>query len=162
PPRAVGAHRAQGRARSRLLDHPGDSRPQRRRVQAPRRLALPSPPPPRARQPRHQQLVERGRAQAARLRAEPEGPRRARGARARLAPLRARDEPRPRRSMTIDDYVAELERELRRRRAPRVRLLRETEDHLHDLCAELAADGLAPEQAEACAVTQFGAAATVA
>jgi len=64
--------------------------------------------------------------------------------------------------MTIDDYMAELERELRRRRAPRVRLLRETEDHLHDLCAELAADGLGPEQAEARAVTQFGAAATVA
>jgi hypothetical protein len=64
--------------------------------------------------------------------------------------------------MTINDYMAELERELRRRRAPRARLLRETEDHLHDLCAELAADGLAQEQAEARAVAQFGAAATVA
>ena len=109
-----------------------------------------------------QQLVERGRAQAPRLQAEPEGPRRARTARARLAPLRARDEPRPRRSMTISDYMAELERELRRRRAPRARLLRETEDHLHDLCAELAAGGLAHEQAEARAVAQFGAAATIA
>ena len=64
--------------------------------------------------------------------------------------------------MTIDEYVAELESELRRRRAPRARLLRETEDHLHDLCAELAAGGLAHEQAEARAVTQFGAAATIA
>jgi HAAS len=64
--------------------------------------------------------------------------------------------------MTIDDYLAELDRELRRRRAPRARLLRETEDHLHDLCAELAANGLAHEQAEARAVTQFGAAATIA
>ncbi len=64
--------------------------------------------------------------------------------------------------MTIDDYVTELERELRRRRAPRARLLRETEDHLRDLCAELAANGLAGEEAEARAVTQFGAAATIA
>jgi HAAS len=64
--------------------------------------------------------------------------------------------------MTINDYMADLERELRRRRALRARLLRETEDHLHDLCAELAADGLAHEQAEARAVTQFGAAATIA
>ena len=64
--------------------------------------------------------------------------------------------------MTIDGYLVELERELRLRRAPRARLLRETEDHLHDLCAELAADGLAREQAEARAVAQFGAAATVA
>src|SRR4029453_6415232 len=129
---------------------------------APRRLALPRPPPPRARRIGHQQLVERGRAQAPRLQAEPEGPRRAWTARARLAPLRARDESRPRRSMTINDYMAELERELRRRRAPRARLLRETEDHLHNLCAQLAADGLAQEQAEARAVAQFGAAATVA
>jgi hypothetical protein len=64
--------------------------------------------------------------------------------------------------MTIDDFIAELEHELRRRRAPRARLLKETEDHLHDLCAELTADGLAHEQAEARAVTQFGAAATMA
>jgi hypothetical protein len=64
--------------------------------------------------------------------------------------------------MTIHDYMAELERELRRRRAPRARLLRETEDHLHDLCAELIADGVSNEQAEGRAVTQFGAAATLA
>ena len=64
--------------------------------------------------------------------------------------------------MTINDYMADLERELRRRRAPRARLLRETKDHLHDLCAELAADGLAHEQAETRAVTHFGAAATIA
>ena len=64
--------------------------------------------------------------------------------------------------MTINDYMVDLERELRRRRAPRARLLRETEDHLHELCAELTADGLSHEQAEACAVTQFGAAATIA
>jgi len=64
--------------------------------------------------------------------------------------------------MTISDYMGDLERELRRRRAPRARLLRETEDHLHDLSAELAADGLGHEQAEARAVTQFGAAATIA
>ena len=64
--------------------------------------------------------------------------------------------------MTISKYMAELERELRRWRAPRARLLRETEDHLHDLCAELAAGGLAHEQAEARAVAQFGAAGTIA
>lgn len=64
--------------------------------------------------------------------------------------------------MTIKDYIADLDRELRRRRAPRARLLRETEDHLHDLRAELAADGLASEEAEARAVEQFGAAATIA
>src|SRR4029453_4068075 len=129
---------------------------------APRRLALPRPPPPRARRIGHQQLVERGRAQAPRLQAEPEGPRRAWTARARLAPLRARDEPRPRRSMTINDYMAELERELRSRHAPRGRLLRETEDHLPDLSPGRAAEGSAPHQAEARAVTQFGAAATIA
>jgi len=64
--------------------------------------------------------------------------------------------------MTISEYMAELERELRRRRAPRARFLRETEDHLHDLRAELAAGGLAPEQAEARAVAQFGGAGTIA
>jgi hypothetical protein len=64
--------------------------------------------------------------------------------------------------MTINDYMVDLERELRRRRAPGARLLQETEDHLHDLCAELAADGLTYDQAEARAVTQFGAAATIA
>ena len=64
--------------------------------------------------------------------------------------------------MKINDYLAELERELRRRRAPRVRVLREVEDHLHDLSAELAVDGLTNERAEALAVRQFGAAAAVA
>src|SRR5262249_21160843 len=94
--------------------------------------------------------------------AEPEGARRARTARAGLAPFRAGDEPRPRRSMRIDDYLVELERELRRRRAPRRRFLRETEDHLRDLCADFFADGLAREKAEARAVTQFGAADIIA
>lgn len=64
--------------------------------------------------------------------------------------------------MTISDYIAELERELRRLRAPRARLLRETADHLHDLCAELTAAGVAQDKAEERAVTQFGAAATIA
>jgi len=64
--------------------------------------------------------------------------------------------------MTIAEYMAELERELRRRRAPRARLLKETEEHLHDLRAELVAAGLAPDQAEARAVARFGAAATIA
>jgi hypothetical protein len=64
--------------------------------------------------------------------------------------------------VTIDEYMAELERELRTRRAPRARLLRETEDHLHDLCTELAAGDITHEQAEARAVAQFGAAATIA
>jgi hypothetical protein len=64
--------------------------------------------------------------------------------------------------MTIDDYLDQLERELRRRRAPAPRLLREAEDHLHDLAGEHVAAGLEPERAEAQAVEQFGAAATVA
>jgi len=64
--------------------------------------------------------------------------------------------------MTIIDYLADLERELRRRRALRVRVLHEVEDHLRDLCAELVAGGYPHDQAEARAVNQFGAAATVA
>jgi hypothetical protein len=57
--------------------------------------------------------------------------------------------------MTIAEYLTELDRELRRRRAPRARLLRETEDHLRDLCSELSGD-------EARAVQQFGAVAAIA
>ena len=64
--------------------------------------------------------------------------------------------------MTIEGYLAELERELRRRRAPTARLLREAEDHLRELADELAANGLAGEPSEPQAVKQFGAAAAVA
>jgi hypothetical protein len=64
--------------------------------------------------------------------------------------------------MTIGAYLAELDRELRLRRARRARLLRETQDHLDELCAELVAGGLPREEAEARAVAQFGAAATIA
>jgi hypothetical protein len=64
--------------------------------------------------------------------------------------------------MTIDAYLRELDHELRLRRAPRARLLRETQDHLDELCTELVAGGLPREQAEARAVAQFGAAATIA
>jgi hypothetical protein len=64
--------------------------------------------------------------------------------------------------MTIDDYLGELERELRLRRAPRVRLLAEVEDHLRDLSAEFAAEGRSRADAASQAVARFGAAATVA
>jgi hypothetical protein len=64
--------------------------------------------------------------------------------------------------MTIDDYLSELERELRLRRAPRARLLAEVEGHLRDLSAELAADEHSPADAESQAVARFGDAATVA
>lgn len=63
---------------------------------------------------------------------------------------------------TITAYLAELERQLRRRRAPRSRLLREVEDHLHDAVDELTAGGVARADAEARAVRRFGAAASVA
>jgi hypothetical protein len=63
--------------------------------------------------------------------------------------------------VTIGDYLVELERELSRRRAPRARLLREAAEHLRDLAEEFAGE-VPREQAEARAVRQFGAAATVA
>jgi hypothetical protein len=62
----------------------------------------------------------------------------------------------------IGDYLDELGRELRRRRAPAARLLREVEDHLRESAAELHSSGLTHEQAESQAVVRFGAAATVA
>ena len=58
--------------------------------------------------------------------------------------------------MTINDYMAELERELRRRRAPRARLLRETDHHLHDLGAELAAASIPNCTDDRVAVTRAG------
>jgi hypothetical protein len=64
--------------------------------------------------------------------------------------------------MTIRDYLGDLERELRLRRAPSARLLAEVEDHLRDLSAEFAADGSSRADAESQAVARFGAAATVA
>jgi HAAS len=64
--------------------------------------------------------------------------------------------------MTIDSYLAELERELRARRAPRARLLREVEGHLHDAADELAGSGLPRPAAEARAIARFGAATAVA
>jgi hypothetical protein len=63
---------------------------------------------------------------------------------------------------TITAYLAELEQQLRRRRAPRARLLREVEGHLHDTVEELTASGAARADAEVEAVRRFGAAATVA
>ena len=64
--------------------------------------------------------------------------------------------------MTISDYIAELELQLRRRRVLRVRLLREVEDHLRDSVEELIAGGMASADAEGEAVRRFGAAADVA
>ncbi len=63
---------------------------------------------------------------------------------------------------TITAYLAELEQQLRRRRAPRARLLREVEGHLDDTVEELTASGVARADAEVEAVRRFGAAATVA
>jgi hypothetical protein len=63
---------------------------------------------------------------------------------------------------TINDYLGELERQLRVRCAPRTRLLREVEDHLRELVDELAVSGLAQPDAEARAIARFGAAAAVA
>lgn len=63
---------------------------------------------------------------------------------------------------TIRAYLTELEQQLRRRRAPRLRLLREVEDHLRDTVEELTASGAAEADAEAEAVRRFGAAANVA
>jgi len=63
---------------------------------------------------------------------------------------------------TISAYLAELEQQLRRRRSPRWRLLREVEDHLRDSVEELTASGLGRADAEAEAVCRFGAAANIA
>jgi hypothetical protein len=62
----------------------------------------------------------------------------------------------------ICDYLDELERELRRRRAPAPRLLKEVEDHLRESATELHSTGLTQEQAELQSVARFGAAAAVA
>jgi hypothetical protein len=64
--------------------------------------------------------------------------------------------------MTIDGYLTELERELRRRHAPRRRLLAEAADHLRSAADELAAEGLSAEEADRVAVARFGPAALVA
>jgi hypothetical protein len=64
--------------------------------------------------------------------------------------------------MTIDGYLAELDQELRRRRAPRRRLLAEAADHLRSSADELAVEGLSAEEAERAAVARFGPAALVA
>lgn len=64
--------------------------------------------------------------------------------------------------MTIAAYLEELERELRLRRAPRLRLLEEVDHHLRDLAAELADGGLSRAQAEEQAIERFGDAASVA
>jgi hypothetical protein len=64
--------------------------------------------------------------------------------------------------MTIAAYLEELERELRLRRAPRVRLLEEVDHHLRDLAGELAGGGLSQAQAEERAIARFGDATTVA
>ena len=63
---------------------------------------------------------------------------------------------------TIGGYLEDLERQLRVRRTPRLRLLREVEDHLRDVADELAASGLDRAAAEARAVARFGAAVDVA
>ena len=64
--------------------------------------------------------------------------------------------------MTIDGYLTELERALRRRHAPRRRLLAEAADHLRSASDELAAEGLSAEEAERAAVARFGPAPLVA
>jgi hypothetical protein len=64
--------------------------------------------------------------------------------------------------MTIDGYLAALERELRRKHAPSRRLLAEAADHLRSSADELCDEGLRTEEAERTAVARFGAAAIVA
>jgi hypothetical protein len=63
---------------------------------------------------------------------------------------------------TISSYLRELDRQLRARRAPRGRLLREVDDHLRESSAELMASSVPRAEAEAEAVARFGAAAAVA
>jgi hypothetical protein len=62
----------------------------------------------------------------------------------------------------IADYLEQLERELRVKRAPRRRLLAEAADHLRASADEIAASGVARDVAEEEAVARFGAAALVA
>ena len=64
--------------------------------------------------------------------------------------------------MTIAAYLEQLERELRLRRAPRLRLLEEVDHHLRDLADELVGGGLSRAQAEERAIARFGDATTVA
>jgi hypothetical protein len=56
--------------------------------------------------------------------------------------------------MTIDEYLAELERRLPRLR--RRRVVAEAEEHLRDAAARQQARGLSPRDAEAAAVADFG------
>lgn len=62
----------------------------------------------------------------------------------------------------IEEYLGQLDAELRLKRVPRRRLLAEVEDHLRSSAAELSAAVGALEEAERRAVERFGAAATVA
>ena len=62
----------------------------------------------------------------------------------------------------IDAYLAQLECELRLKRAPRRRLLAETADHLRSCADEIASEGVRRKEAERGAVERFGAAAHIA
>ena len=62
----------------------------------------------------------------------------------------------------ITEYLEQLERELRRKRVPRRRLLDEVAEHLRESADEVAASGARRSDAEAEAVARFGAAALVA
>lgn len=62
----------------------------------------------------------------------------------------------------IAQYLAQLDRELRIKRAPRSRLLAEAADHLRASADEIAASGVARDEAEQDAVRRFGDAAFVA
>ena len=62
----------------------------------------------------------------------------------------------------IGSYLAQLEQELRVKRAPRRRLIKEVAEHLRDSADEIAAAGMARAEAEERAIARFGAAALVA
>ena len=62
----------------------------------------------------------------------------------------------------IGGYLQQLERELRVKRAPRRRLIKEVADHLRESADEIAAAGMARAEAEERAIARFGAAALVA
>jgi hypothetical protein len=64
--------------------------------------------------------------------------------------------------MTISDYIAEFEQQLRRRRVRRRRLVLEAADHLRESAEELIAAGVPSTDAEGEAVRRFGPAADVA
>jgi hypothetical protein len=66
------------------------------------------------------------------------------------------------RASPIGDYVERLDQELRRRRAPRRRLLAEAEDHLRSTAEELVAQGRTVPDSEREAIERFGAAPEVA